>query len=49
VDSPGTYGWIIQQDRKNIEKIGRLPGFEELFAARAIPDLATASSQNRAA
>ncbi|HCD82858.1 MAG TPA: glutamate synthase large subunit, partial [Agrobacterium sp.] len=49
VDSPGTYGWIIQQNRKNIEKIGRLPGFEELFAARAIPDLATASSHNRAA
>ncbi|WP_342032990.1 glutamate synthase-related protein [Agrobacterium pusense] len=49
VDSPGTYGWIIQQSRKNIEKIGRLPGFEELFAARAIPDLTAASSQNRAA
>ncbi|MDS7595815.1 glutamate synthase-related protein [Agrobacterium tumefaciens] len=49
VDSPGTYGWIIQQNRKNIEKIGRLPGYEELFAARAIPDLGIASSQNRAA
>lgn len=48
VDSPGTYGWIIQQNRKNIEKIGRLPGFEELFAARAIPDLATASSHRAA-
>lgn len=40
MDSPGTYGWIIQQNAKNLEKIGRLPGFEELFAAHALPDLA---------
>lgn len=46
MDSPGTYGWIIQQNARNIEKIGRLPGFEELFAANALPDLALAARQN---
>lgn len=40
MDSPGTYGWIIHQMRKNIEQIGRIPGFEELFAKQAISDIA---------
>jgi glutamate synthase (NADPH/NADH) large chain len=39
-DSPGTYGWILHQDGKNVERIGRLPSFEELFAAQSIPDVA---------
>lgn len=39
-DSPGTYGWILHQDSKNVERIGRLPSFEELFAAQSIPDVA---------
>lgn len=39
MDSPGTYGWILFQDAKNVEKIGRLPSFEELFAAQAVPDV----------
>ncbi|ALL82934.1 GltA [Pseudonocardia sp. EC080619-01] len=38
-DSPGTFGWIIAQDRANTERLGRIPGFEELFAAEAAPDL----------
>ncbi len=41
-DSPGTYGWILDQDRRNVERLGRLPGFEELFAAQAGPDLVAA-------
>lgn len=40
MDSPGTYGWILYQDAKNVEKIGRLPSFEELFAAQSVPDVA---------
>ncbi len=36
-DSPGTYGWILHQDSKNVERIGRLPSFEELFAAQSDP------------
>ncbi len=40
MDSPGTYGWILHQDAKNVERIGRLPSFEELFAAQSIPDVA---------
>jgi glutamate synthase (NADPH/NADH) large chain len=39
MDSPGTYGWILYQNTKNIEKIGRLPSFEELFAAQSVPDV----------
>ncbi|AMT71128.1 GltA [Mycobacteroides immunogenum] len=40
MDSPGTYGWILYQSAKNIDKIGRLPSFEELFAHRALPAVA---------
>lgn len=39
MDSPGTYGWILYQSTKNVEKIGRLPSFEELFAAQSVPDV----------
>ncbi|MFE6859739.1 glutamate synthase-related protein [Nocardia sp. NPDC057668] len=40
MDSPGTYGWILFQSAKNIDRIGRLPSFEELFAHKAIPVVA---------
>ncbi|MEM9631849.1 MAG: glutamate synthase-related protein [Pseudomonadota bacterium] len=39
MDSPGTYGWILYQNAKNREKVGRLPSFEELFAKHSISDL----------
>lgn len=38
-DSLGTYGWILHQNAKNTDKIGRLPSFEELFAHKVIPDV----------
>ncbi|MEU6698706.1 glutamate synthase-related protein [Pseudonocardia sp. NPDC046786] len=41
-DSPGTFGWIIARDAANTAALGRVPGFEELFAARATPDLVAA-------
>ncbi|MEM8701912.1 MAG: glutamate synthase-related protein, partial [Pseudomonadota bacterium] len=44
MDSPGTYGWILFQNSKNREKVGRLPGFEELFAKHSITDLMTFTS-----
>ncbi|MEE3848719.1 glutamate synthase-related protein [Gordonia sp. LSe1-13] len=40
MDAPGTYGWILVQDRKNRDRLGALPGFDELFAAIALPDVA---------
>lgn len=42
IDSPGTYGWIIYQTARNIERIGRIPSFEELFARQALSGLAPA-------
>jgi glutamate synthase (NADPH/NADH) large chain len=48
MDSPGTYGWILHQNAKNIAKIGRLPSFEELFAQQALPVVAIASQTNAA-
>ncbi|MFW0790897.1 glutamate synthase-related protein [Gordonia sp. CPCC 205333] len=42
MDAPATYGWILVQDRKNTEKLGTLPDFDELFAAAAVPDVAAA-------
>ena len=39
MDSPGTYGWILYQNAKNVDMIGRLPSFEELFAAQSVPDV----------
>ncbi|ANW67362.1 glutamate synthase large subunit [Mycobacterium sp. djl-10] len=40
MDSPGTYGWILHQSAKNVDRIGRLPSFEELFACKTIPTVA---------
>ena len=42
MDSLATYGWIIYQDARNREVLGRLPDFEELFARAALPELAAA-------
>ncbi len=39
MDSPGTYGWILHQDRKNRAALGDIPSFDELFAQNALPDL----------
>lgn len=47
MDSPGTYGWILHQSAKNVEKIGRLPSFEELFAMQAIPTIAMTAVSDR--
>lgn len=49
MDSPGTYGWILHQTAKNIEKIGRLPSFEELFACKTIPTVAAGLAPETAA
>ncbi|MEM7467296.1 MAG: glutamate synthase-related protein, partial [Pseudomonadota bacterium] len=38
MDSPATYGWIIDQSRRNWQRLGRIPSFEELFAGQAIPE-----------
>ncbi|MEM1287299.1 MAG: glutamate synthase-related protein [Pseudomonadota bacterium] len=38
MDSPGTYGWIVHQDRKNTEAMGVIPSFEELFAGKTLPE-----------
>ena len=29
----------VKEDAKNVERIGRLPSFEELFAAQTVPDV----------
>jgi glutamate synthase (NADPH) large chain len=47
MDSLGTYGWIIHQHARNIDRIGRLPSFEELFAKRAVSDLTTSARTSR--
>ncbi|MEM9971200.1 MAG: glutamate synthase large subunit, partial [Pseudomonadota bacterium] len=39
MDSPGTYAWILHQDRKNRAAIGEVPSFDELFAQHALPDV----------
>ena len=39
MDSPGTYSWILHQDRKNRDALGEIPSFDELFAQNALPDL----------
>ncbi|MGD1888716.1 MAG: glutamate synthase-related protein [Cohaesibacteraceae bacterium] len=38
MDSPGTYGWILHQDRKNEEAMGTIPSFEQLFAGTSLPE-----------
>ena len=40
MDSPGTYGWILQQSEKNRDLLGRIPSFDELFARNALPEIA---------
>lgn len=42
MDSPGTYGWIMHQDRKNVEAIGTIPSFEQLFASKSLTNRAAA-------
>ncbi|NRB03501.1 MAG: glutamate synthase large subunit, partial [Rhodobacteraceae bacterium] len=39
MDSPGTYAWILHQDRKNRDALGTVPSFDELFAQEALPDV----------
>ena len=39
MDSPGTYGWILHQDRKNRAALGQIPSFDALFCQNALPDL----------
>ncbi|MFT4125290.1 MAG: glutamate synthase-related protein [Gordonia sp. (in: high G+C Gram-positive bacteria)] len=48
MDAPATYGWILHQDQNNRETLGRLPNFDELFASRAIPDVAEALARTAA-
>ncbi|MEM6266143.1 MAG: glutamate synthase-related protein, partial [Pseudomonadota bacterium] len=40
MDSLGTYGWIIHQERANREILGTIPSFEELFARNALNHVA---------
>ncbi|MEO0426760.1 MAG: glutamate synthase-related protein [Pseudomonadota bacterium] len=40
MDSPGTYAWILHQDRKNRAALGTVPSFDELFARSAVPEIA---------
>ncbi|MGV6876306.1 glutamate synthase-related protein [Pseudochelatococcus sp. B33] len=46
MDSPGTYGWILYQNARNIERLGRLPDFEELFARAALPEIVASANQH---
>ncbi len=46
MDSPGTYGWIIRQTRKNREAIGHMPGYEELFARTSVSDVVAQGISN---
>ena len=39
MDSIGTYGWILLQDRLNRKAMGELPDFESLFAATSSQEL----------
>ncbi|MFT4014892.1 MAG: glutamate synthase-related protein [Paracoccus sp. (in: a-proteobacteria)] len=39
MDSPGTYGWILDQDRKNRRILGAIPSFEALFARTSLADM----------
>ncbi|WP_440712258.1 glutamate synthase-related protein [Gordonia sp. FQ] len=42
MDAPATYGWLLLQDARNREVLGELTSFAELFATRAVPDIAEA-------
>ena len=46
MDSPGTYGWIIRRSQTNRDSIGRMPGYEELFARSAVADVIALAAQN---
>ena len=39
MDSPGTYAWLLHQDRKNRAALGEVPSFDALFAKHAMPDV----------
>ena len=39
MDSPGTYGWILFQSKKNLSYLKKIPCFEELFAQSSISDV----------
>ncbi|MEM6619972.1 MAG: glutamate synthase large subunit, partial [Pseudomonadota bacterium] len=39
MDSPGTYSWILHQDRKNRAALGDIPSFDALFAQTSLPDV----------
>ena len=39
MDSPGTYGWILFQSKKNLNFLKKIPCFEELFAQNTIPEV----------
>jgi len=39
MDSPGTYSWILHQDRRNRAALGDIPSFDALFARAAMPDV----------
>lgn len=39
MDALGIYGWILRNNYRNRQAIGRLPGVEELFAAQASSEL----------
>ena len=45
MDSPGTYGWILYQTRKNNQAIGRIPSYDELFAKNALGDISAIAAQ----
>ena len=45
MDSPGTYGWILYQTRKNNHAIGRIPSYDELFAKDALRNLSAIAAQ----
>ena len=39
MDSPGTYGWILHQDRRNRAILGEMPSFDALFAANTLHEM----------
>ncbi|RWR27653.1 glutamate synthase large subunit [Sinirhodobacter populi] len=39
MDSPGTYGWILDQDRRNRRALGEIPSFDALFARNSLNDI----------
>ncbi|MCC7254045.1 glutamate synthase-related protein [Hyphomicrobium sp.] len=46
MDSPATYGWILRQARRNLDAIGRMPGYEELFARSSVTDVLSLVTPN---